>query len=279
MEGLVKRISIITVNLNNAEGLRRTIDSVQNQSFKDYEFLIIDGDSIDSSMEVLSQRLDANTRYIREKDTGIYNAMNKGIINATGEYLFFLNSGDYLNEPDIIEKCVTYFENFDLIYGDILVKDELNSHHITYPFSLTLKDFYNNSIPHSGGTFIKKRLFDEYGLYDETLKIVSDWKFFLKVIILNNCSTLHLAFPISTFKLDGISSKEKEYMHYERNLVLNELFPKKVLEDYQTYFSADVNYDMEVIFKKVKKYKISSLLLSFLYRVVVLFEKFFPYKK
>ena len=89
-------LSIITVNLNNCDGLQKTIDSVVGQTFTDYEWIVIDGGSMDGSRELIEQYADCLAYWCSEPDNGIYNAMNKGISRATGEWLLFLNSGDSL---------------------------------------------------------------------------------------------------------------------------------------------------------------------------------------
>ena len=96
----MKKLSIITINLNNQSGLIKTIQSVISQTFKDFEWIIIDGDSTDGSKELLKKHIQHFTHCISEKDNGIYNAMNKGIKLAQGEYIYFLNSGDYLCNKD-----------------------------------------------------------------------------------------------------------------------------------------------------------------------------------
>ena len=114
------KYSIITVNYNNKEGLRRTIESVIHQTFHDYEFIIIDGGSTDGSMDVLKE-YDAQINYwVSEPDSGIYNAMNKGIAKAKGEYLNFMNSGDCFYTADVLEKVSLYNSNADFIVGTII---------------------------------------------------------------------------------------------------------------------------------------------------------------
>ena len=98
------KLSIITINLNNKEGLQKTIESIVNQTFRDYEFIIIDGGSNDGSIDVIELYKENITYWISEPDKGIYNAMNKGISIAKGEYYYFLNTGDRLISNDVLEK-------------------------------------------------------------------------------------------------------------------------------------------------------------------------------
>ncbi len=111
------KLSIITVNLNNSAGLRKTIESIVKQTFKDFEYIIIDGGSTDGSAEVIKEFADKITYWVSEPDKGIYNAMNKGILHAKGEYLLFLNSGDWLADDDLLSKVFCEPRTADIIYG------------------------------------------------------------------------------------------------------------------------------------------------------------------
>ena len=136
------KLSIITINYNNAEGLRKTLASVAAQTFRDFEHIIVDGGSTDESVEIIRQYADneairpENSKadnlalspyhlitsspiiWISEPDSGIYNAMNKGIKMAKGEYLLFLNSGDYLVDADTLKNVFEEANDVDIIYGD-----------------------------------------------------------------------------------------------------------------------------------------------------------------
>ena len=111
-------LSIITINLNNREGLRKTIESVVNQTFQDFEFIVIDGASTDGSVEVIQDYPRINY-WISEPDTGIYNAMNKGIAKATGEYCLFLNSGDTLFQINTLTGILQSNPKGDIIFGNV----------------------------------------------------------------------------------------------------------------------------------------------------------------
>ena len=177
------KVSIITINYNNKLGLQRTIDSVIIQTFKDFEWIIIDGGSTDGSKELIEEYSKYITCWVSESDKGIYNAMNKGIQRAHGEYLHFLNSGDVFYSKDILYD-IFYIKsyNHDILTGNIINNGkELRG--IGYQ-DISLNDFFYNSVFHPS-SFIKRELFYTFGFYDENYKIVSDWKFFLKSIILS----------------------------------------------------------------------------------------------
>jgi glycosyltransferase involved in cell wall biosynthesis len=225
------KLSIITINLNNASGLQKTIESVNAQSCNEFEYIIIDGGSSDCSLDVLSKFSDKLTYLISEPDKGIYNAMNKGILNATGEYCLFLNSGDCLISNSILKEVLVLFSGEDIIYGNgILSYKDGKSQTVNPPEALTLDFFCFNSLFHQSA-FIKRELFDRFGLYNESNKIVSDWEWFLKTIMINNVSTRHIPVVISITE-DGGISRNPENMHViekECDTVLKKYFPLSVV--------------------------------------------------
>src|SRR5690606_22317295 len=110
------KLSIVTINLNNLVGLQKTMQSVFNQTFTDYEYIVIDGGSTDGSKEYIEKHTNKLVYWVSEKDGGVYEAMNKGIIKATGEYCNFLNSGDYFWNNSVLEKSLVHNE-VDIFYG------------------------------------------------------------------------------------------------------------------------------------------------------------------
>ena len=114
----MKPISIITINYNNASGLEKTIRSVVEQTYNEYEYIIIDGASLDKSKEVIQEYQRYIDFWCSEKDSGIYNAMNKGIQKASGEYLLFLNSGDVLHNSAVLAAIHGFLSVQDILYGD-----------------------------------------------------------------------------------------------------------------------------------------------------------------
>ena len=203
----VCRLSVITINLNNVIGLNKTVVSVLNQSFTDFEFIIIDGGSTDGSVEVLIEYNEHIDYWVSEPDRGIYQAMNKGILKATGEYCLFLNSGDWLAEPTSFEKVFTQRMQADIVAGDVYFYDmqqQAIKWHVHSPDQLTAKTLFLGTLPHQG-TFIRRKLFDQIGLYNEQLRITSDWLFFLEALLEHGCSYQHYAGTVAYFNMDGIS--------------------------------------------------------------------------
>ena len=219
-------ISIITINRNNADGLKQTLISVAEQTAKDFEHIVIDGASTDHSVEVIKQF--PHIAYsVSEPDAGIYEAMNKGILQAKGEYCMFLNSGDYLANPTIISTMLPYLSGEDIIYGN-LIKKSLTGEmkRFVYPDEIKLNRFVLASLPHPA-SFINNSLFKQLGLYRTDLKIVSDWAFFLEVVFKHGVSYKHVPVFVSVFALGGITTNPmyKNIEIEEREKVWKEMFP------------------------------------------------------
>lgn len=225
------KLSIITVNLNNRDGLQKTIDSVICQTFKDYEWIVIDGGSSDGSKELIEQYFNHLAYWVSEPDSGIYCAMNKGIKVATGDYLLFLNSGDWLYENTTLERCFSYDFKADIVYGDLVFSNGKEQNKYYYPRQLSLRFLYKKSLGHPA-SFIKRKNLQE-SLYDETLKVVSDWKFFL-LQVLKNKRFEHIDEFVSCFDTTGISFSDGLLVEKERIEVLQEVLNPIIVEDYKT---------------------------------------------
>lgn len=229
--------SIITVNLNNREGLYKTIKSVVSQTFHDYEFIIIDGGSIDGSKELI-QSFNVNIDlWISEKDTGIYNAMNKGINKSSGKYLLFLNSGDFFVDEYVLERISSQKLDADMLLGDCNISEKGKIIHIARPSSnLSLSDFYDKTIPHQS-TFIKRCLFEEFGLYSEEYKIHGDLEFWIRTIFFHNCTLQRLNIVVADYNIEGLSSDitKTKFFEEERQKIFDKYFSKRVMTDYNLF--------------------------------------------
>jgi glycosyltransferase involved in cell wall biosynthesis len=274
------KLSIITINLNNAEGLSRTIKSVLSQTFTDFEYVIIDGASTDGSVDIIKQYVDKITYWVSEPDKGIYNAMNKGILKANGEYLLFLNSGDYLYSDSVLEKVFGQNESSASILTGImqkinsdscfieLDKGQLYKRRIAGYEKLTLYDMFYGTLNHSS-SFIKRNLFEEYGLYNENYKIVSDWIFFLIAIGLNSVDVKYIDVVISCFDMTGISNRDDKLLIKERKNVITQFLPKYIIEDYYYLLDLESNYNnLRKIHDYVFHYRITFVIANFINRII-----------
>lgn len=247
------KLSIITINYNDKKGLEKTIKSVVHQTYKDFEYIVIDGKSNDGSKEVIEQYKDYFDYSVSEPDTGIYNAMNKGIVKANGEYLQFLNSGDWFVDEFVLEKMFSEFWECDLLYGNcrIILPDGKIKIKRPLETELSFFTFLNDTLNHQS-VFISHKLFKKYGLYDENLKIASDWKFFLKSIGLNRSKSIYKNIDIVYYNREGISSSNRDLLISERKKTIDEIIPATI----QDFFS---NYSDEYIrLSIIKKYYITS---------------------
>jgi len=246
------KLSIITINYNNAAGLLKTMESVVNQTTTDFEYIVIDGGSKDGSLDVIKQYESKLSYWVSEPDLGIYHAMNKGIRQANGEYCQFLNSGDYLLTPDVTKRMLTDMPPCSILYGNKI--REINGRRLVERSyagrPITLMDMYQSTIFHASA-YIKRSLFEKYGLYDESLKIVSDWKFYLIAVGLNNEQVAYRDIDVVWFDTMGISSTNTELDKKERVAVLQDTLPQTILTDYQT-FAVD-----SVIINRLKRNKLT----------------------
>lgn len=219
------KLSIITINYNNLKGLQRTVESVVNQTWQEFEYIIIDGGSTDGSAEYIESQKEHFDYWVSEPDKGIYNAMNKGIAKASGEYLLFLNSGDHLNDSTGLEKNNIFLKDKDLIYFNIKEIRDKSFRIKKSPDVITFSYMVKDSIPHQS-TFIRKSLFNSIGLYDEKLEIVSDWKFFIIALGKYKATYLYVDDDFSTFYIGGISSHNDNYqkMLKEKEAVISSDF-------------------------------------------------------
>jgi len=217
------KLSIITVNLNNVKGLQQTIDSVLCQTWTDFEWLIIDGGSTDGSRELIDITASSCNKisfWCSEPDKGIYNAMNKGIVKAKGDYILFLNSGDILVDSDVFKEVKIHLNgDYDFIIGLIQGLD----YHIKKQF-VAMEHLYEGTLPHQA-SFISKKCFKKYGLYNETFKIVSDWEFFLKALLNGGSSIKFIDYTISSMQEGGISSNSP-IQRQEREIVISQYYSK-----------------------------------------------------
>ena len=263
-KNIMNKLSIITVNLNNKIGLQKTIDSIVNQNFSDFEFIIVDGKSNDGSIEIIKQYNHKLTKWISELDSGIYQAMNKGIRIATGEYLLFLNSGDCLVDKNVLTKIFSTYFTADIVCGKCNIWDNGNIVHTTNPPEFhTFASHFNTSINHQS-TFIKRNLFERFGYYREDFKINSDWEFSDRTIILNNCTTQRLDIIITQYNLDGMSSNciNKELAQKEIDEVLTHPILARFVPDYKNWFEEKKKMKM-FYWVKSKKILYLPLLLNF----------------
>lgn len=249
------KISIITINYNNKTGLQKTMESVLSQSYSDIEYIVIDGNSSDGGKELLDSYKRNLAFCLSEPDTGIYNAMNKGVEHATGEYIMYLNSGDVLIDNDVITRIVPRLGEADIVCGQLISMISREQFGRTSKKPLTMLDFVKGGpIPHPA-TFTRKTVFERLR-FDESLRIVSDWKFFLQAIMFEGFTHQVIDEVITVFEEGGISS-DPNRCEPERRKVIDEFLPASIKADYNSFLYGngyeDDDYDR--FFKILKKYQ------------------------
>lgn len=295
------KLSIVTINYNNVEGLKRTLASVAEQTYREIEHIIIDGGSTDGSVGAIKEYVAANPnkdpffkhtiKWVSEKDNGIYNAMNKGIEIALGRrivnsfnrseqsedknkalpnYIQILNSGDIFAASDVVERIVAEIEKAEypeLLYGNMIKKDYATGKIIetTGKEEYSLRLFFVSTLNHDC-CYIRRDLFETYGLYDENLKIVSDWKWFIQAIGLGKVKPMYVDIDVTIFDASGISETNLELRNRERRQVLEEVLPPAVLSDYDKHA-----FEMEEMMR-LKRHHLYGLV-YFIERVLFKLEK------
>lgn len=223
------KLSIITVNYNNRDGLHRTIESVICQTCEDYEYIIIDGGSTDGSVDVIREYANHIDYWVSEKDGGIYPAMNKGVRQAHGDYCIFMNSGDAFYDGNVLKDVSISNLHEDIIIGKV-VSDSGKELFAPPSEKLTMYFFYSSTLAHQG-SFIRTKLLMNHP-YDEQLKIVADWKFFVDRIVFDDCSVGFVDNVVTVFDTTGVSTSNSSKTWNEKLSVMQTLFPPRVLADY-----------------------------------------------
>jgi len=228
------KLSIITINRNNAYGLRKTIESVVSQTFKDFEYIVIDGASTDGSVEVVKEFEDGMSFWISEPDGGIYPAMNKGIKKAKGEYLLFLNSGDFFVDEYVVKRILPELSGTDIVQGNTIEDRNGGSYRNRgYGHSeISFLDVQRGHFLHQA-SFCRKDLFEKYGYFDEGYRYVSDTIFYIKTLGYGGASFRYVDIDIANFDTTGIScttdpvirkKRMEEEMRMQRSLFPGRLY-------------------------------------------------------
>ena len=217
------KLSVITINRNNAEGLRRTMESVLGQTVKDFEYIVVDGASDDDSVAVMGEyvsRIEVAGIPVNAKsepDKGLYNAMNKGVRKAVGEYVLMLNSGDYFFDSRVVEDMLPCLDGTDIVQGNIIrARDGQQKIDRGYGRSdISFIDVQQGHFLHQA-SFCRRDLFQRYGPFDESYKIDGDTVFYIKVLGYGDASFRYVDRTISVFEQGGRSSKENDQWQQRR---------------------------------------------------------------
>lgn len=224
------KLSIITINYNNRDGLRQTIQSVIAQTYEDYEYIVIDGGSSDGSTDVIQEYQSHITYWVSERDKGIYHAMNKGANVAKGEYCLFLNSGDYFYNETVLNQAFNQNIKADIATSDLITT---RGSIMLSPKEVTMDFMLHGSLSHPT-SFIKRELLNTHP-YDERYRIIADREFFMYALVKLNASYQKLDGITSVFDTTGISStssRDVKEMALWNEAVAN-IIPPRVIADYE----------------------------------------------
>jgi glycosyltransferase involved in cell wall biosynthesis len=218
------KITIVTVAYNSAKTIKDTIESVLSQTYKNYEYIIVDGKSKDNTLDIVKEyepRFEGRLSWISEPDKGIYDAMNKGISMATGDVVGILNSDDFYHRNDIFEQVVSAFSDkqVDAIYGDVrFVKDSNLDKTVRYYSSKTFspKKFRFGFMPAHPSFFTYKRFFDNFGCYKIDYKIAADYELLLRFIYIHKLRCKYIPLDFMKMRLGGVSTAS-----WKSNIILN----------------------------------------------------------
>jgi len=204
------KVSIITVTFNSKKYLEATLVSIFSQSYPDIESIVIDGKSTDGTLSIL-QKYQNKITYISEPDTGIYDAMNKGIELATGDIIGILNSDDVLFDNEIINKVVHSFSSdVDCVYGNVILVNESNKIVRNYSsVNFKLKDFEFGHMPPHPSFYVRKEAFKKFGHYNTSFKISADYDLLLRFLYIHKLKSKYLDFILVKMRDGGISSSFK----------------------------------------------------------------------
>ena len=237
-------LSIITICYNEKQ-IERTCKSIVNQTWQNFEWIVVDGGSTDGTLDILEKYKDRINVLISEPDKGIYNAQNKGIKLAQGTYLNFMNGGDAFFNNTVLEKVFKNQEQTaDVLYGNCCIVDGNRRCNCAYPHPLDITYWLNYTLNHQSA-FFKRDLFNKYGLYDENYKIAADKEKFV-CLFTAGCSFQYLPLLIASYDLTGLSAK---------NQVKSLEECRKINKEYLSH-SVQYNYTLFGHFhfsKKVKK--------------------------
>ena len=242
------KVSIITACYNAEDTIEETIRSVAGQTYTDIEYIVVDGASKDYTPAILTKYEHKISRLISEPDTGVYNAQNKGIKNATGDLIFILNADDVF----INELVVEQFANFakerkeGLILGNIILLDKYTGkvYHEKQPVIDDIQ-LLKSTVFHPA-TFFRKEVFEKYGLYNEENRIASDYEWYVNYFVKNNGDFAYLDKPISIFSMSGLSSNEEhgKIHQSERKKIQGKYFNQKQMQSFEMlnkFFSRKIN--------------------------------------
>ncbi len=216
------KISLITVSYNSVATIKDTIVSVRSQDFKDIEYIIVDGNSSDGTVEIIQSSGASVSKWLSESDEGIYDAMNKGIKMATGEVVGIINSDDFYFSDQIISAVSKSFadDHVDAVFGDLIVVNPKNPGKVVRTYSSKNwypEKFARGFMPAHPTFFVRRKYYEQFGLFKTDYKIAADYEMLIRLLYVNKLKYRYLPMTMVVMRKGGVSSNG-----LKSNLVLNQ---------------------------------------------------------
>ena len=205
------KISIITVCYNSEKTIQDTLSSIEAQTYENIEYLVVDGGSTDSTLQILENNRRIISKYISEPDNGLYDARNKGLSMASGDVIGFINSDDMLDQATCISEIAKVFENSgaEIVYGDKLYVNPENTEKIERYWqagAFDIKAYKSGWMTPHLSTYIKKSVYEKFGRFNTDFKIAADYELMLRFIVKNKIRPVYLPMVIARMRSGGISN-------------------------------------------------------------------------
>lgn len=226
------KICIITVTFNSSKTIQDTLDSIYEQDYENFHHIVIDGKSSDNTLEIVKSHKNKNLTIISEPDNGIYDAMNKGLLNINGEIVGFLNSDDMYANNNVLSNIALVFEDNEIeaCYGDLVYVNYENSKIIRYWKSGTYKSslFSKGWCPPHPTFYVRKSALEEYGLFDTNFNLAADSEYMMRLMKKNNIKVAYINKVLIRMRVGGATSKSlvniiKQNIEIIRALKLNKI--------------------------------------------------------
>lgn len=215
------KISLLTVSLNSAATIKQTIESITSQDYKDIEYIIVDGNSTDATVEIIKSYNSFINAWISEPDKGIYDAMNKAISMATGEVVGILNSDDFYANDQILSQVAKAFldPSIDVVFGDLVFVDPANLNKVVRKYSSEKwhpEKFARGFMPAHPTVFVRRRYYEQYGLFKTDYKIAADYELLIRFLYVHHLRYKYLPLTMVKMRRGGVSSR-----NIMSNVILN----------------------------------------------------------
>lgn len=215
------KISLITVSYNSAATIKDTIDSIRSQDYPDIEYIVVDGNSKDNTVEILKENASLIDRWISEPDKGIYDAMNKALKLATGEVVGILNSDDYYSSNQIISQVAAAFQDptTDAVFGDLVFVDPRNLKKVVRRYSSANwhpKKFALGFMPAHPTFFVRRKYYEQFGLFKTDYRIAADYELLIRLLYVHKLRYKYLPITMVNMRKGGVSSNG-----IKSNIILN----------------------------------------------------------